>query len=228
MAADILVVDDERDLLDLLRMSLETEGYAVRTAASGAEALARIKEALPDLILLDIILGDISGIDLAGQLKHHPMTAGIPIILLTAKDSETDIVVGLRVGADDYVTKPFSTAVLAARIEAVLRRVRAAGRQDGPVLSAGPVRLIRPSRQVLVEDQDIHLTGAEFELLAALMAADGRVMSRAELREALGSEGTGRGERIVDVHVAALRRKLGPKGRWIIRTVHGAGYRVQG
>jgi len=227
MRADILVVDDEQDLLDLLRMGLEGEGYRVRTVLTGAEALDQIRARPPDLILLDIMLDDVSGIDLAAQLKHSLPTAGIPIILLTAKDSDTDIVVGLRVGADDYVTKPFSTAVLVARIEAVLRRVREAARQTGPVLSAGPVRVIRQSRQVLVGEREIHLTGAEFRILTTLIEAGGKVLGRCALKAALGSEATGQNERIVDVHVAALRKKLGADGRRVVRTVHGAGYRIQ-
>ncbi len=227
MRADILVVDDEQDLLDLLRMGLEGEGYRVRTVLTGAEALDQIRTRPPDLVLLDIMLDDVSGIDVAAQLKHGPQTAGIPIILLTAKDSDTDIVVGLRVGADDYVTKPFSTAVLVARIEAVLRRVREAARQAGPVISAGPVRVIRQSRQVLVGDREIHLTGAEFRILTTLIEAGGKVLGRSDLKAALGSEATGQNERIVDVHVAALRKKLGADGRRVVRTVHGAGYRIQ-
>ncbi|HEV58335.1 MAG TPA: response regulator transcription factor [Phycisphaerales bacterium] len=227
MRADILVVDDEQDLLDLLRMGLEGEGYRVRTVLTGAEALDEVRTRPPDLVLLDIMLDDVSGIDVAAQLKHGPQTAGIPIILLTAKDSDTDIVVGLRVGADDYVTKPFSTAVLVARIEAVLRRVREAARQAGPVISAGPVRVIRQSRQVLVGDREIHLTGAEFRILTTLIEAGGKVLGRSDLKAALGSEATGQNERIVDVHVAALRKKLGADGRRVVRTVHGAGYRIQ-
>ncbi len=227
MRADILVVDDEQDLLDLLRMGLEGEGYRVRTVLTGAEALDAVQTRPPDLVLLDIMLDDVSGIDVAAQLKHGPQTAGIPIILLTAKDSDTDIVVGLRVGADDYVTKPFSTAVLVARIEAVLRRVREAARQTGPVISAGPVRVIRQSRQVLVGDREVHLTGAEFRILAALIEAGGKVLGRGDLKAALGPEATGQNERIVDVHVAALRKKLGADGRRVVRTVHGAGYRIQ-
>jgi two-component system, OmpR family, phosphate regulon response regulator PhoB len=227
MRADILIVDDEQDLLDLLRMGLEGEGYRVRTVLTGAKALDEIRTRPPELVLLDIMLDDVSGIDLAAQLKHSSPTAGIPIILLTAKDSDTDIVVGLRVGADDYVTKPFNTAVLVARIEAVLRRTRGATRQTGPVLSAGPVRVIRQSRQVLVGDREVHLTGAEFRILTTLIEAGGKVLGRSELKTALGHEATGHNERIVDVHVAALRKKLGADGRRVVRTVHGAGYRIQ-
>ena len=226
MRADILVVDDERDLLDLLRISLEAEGYTVRTALTGADALQHVRSNPPDLILLDIMLDDVSGIDLTAQLKHSPATATIPIILLTAKDTDTDIVVGLRVGADDYVTKPFATPVLAARIEAVLRRARGGARQAGPVLSAGPVRVVRQARQVMVGDREVCLTGAEFCILIALIEADGNVLGRGELKKALGPDATGQNERIVDVHIAALRKKLGLQARRVVRTVHGLGYRI--
>ena len=220
MSARILIVDDEKDLLEILSMNLSSAGFVVRTAASGAEAMSAIRTDRPDLILLDVMLGDISGVKLAGKLKNTPQTAGIPIIMLTAKDSETDMIVGLSMGADDYVTKPFSTAVLVARIEAVLRR----GSAESDILTAGPVRIVPASRQVLAEGKAVELTGGEYNILLALVEAGGSILSRDELK---GISGAGRGdsERIVDVHIAALRKKLGP-AKGIVKTIHGQGYRI--
>ena len=224
MSARILVVDDEKDLLEILSMNLSTAGYVVRTAASGAEGMSAIRTDRPDLILLDVMLGDISGVKLAGKLKNTPETAGIPIIMLTAKDSETDVIVGLSMGADDYITKPFSTAVLVARIEAVLRRGSAEDDSLREILAIGPVSIIPASREVLVEGKAVELTGGEYDILLALVEAGGSVLSRDELK---GVSGAGRSdsERIVDVHIAALRKKLGP-AKGIVKTIHGRGYRI--
>ncbi|MBE0534114.1 MAG: response regulator transcription factor [Phycisphaerae bacterium] len=225
MSATILAVDDQKDLLELLSMNLGAAGFVVRTAASGAEAMSVIRANRPDLILLDVMLGDISGVQLAAKLKNSPETAGIPIVMLTAKDSETDVVVGLTVGADDYVTKPFSTAVLVARIEAVLRRPDLRGGEISGVLAAGPVRIVPESCEVLVEGQAVELTEGEYNILVALVEAGGKVLARAELKELSGA-GKGEKERVVDVHIASLRKKLGA-GKDIIKTVHGRGYRLR-
>ncbi len=225
MNAKLLVVDDQTDLLELLDMSLSQEGYIVRTAESGAEAMAKIKVDLPDLILLDIILGDMSGIKLTTKLKNDVETAHIPIILLTAKDSETDIIVGLSVGADDYITKPFSTKVLLARIDAVLRRAYPDPNAMREILQAGPVRIFPAGRQVFVEGKPVELTPAEFNILLALFKAAGGTLTREDLQTEVGTPEQPQNERVVDVHVASLRRKLGP-ARNIIKTVHGQGYRA--
>ena len=225
MSANILVVDDQRDLLELLDMALSQEGYIVRTAASGSEALAMISAEKPDLILLDIILGDISGIKITTKLKHETDTSHIPIILLTAKDSETDIIVGLSVGADDYITKPFSTKVLLARIDAVLRRTYPETPGVKEILQAGAVRVFPSRRQAFAQGEPVDLTPAEFGILLALIKAGGNVLTREELQAELGASEQPQNERIVDVHVAALRKKLG-KARTIIKTVHGKGYRI--
>lgn len=226
MKVCILVIDDEKDLLELLRMTLEGAGYEVETAASGAEAVARIRRHPPDLILLDVMLEDVSGIKLTGRLKNAPETANIPILMLTAKDSETDMVVGLSVGADDYMTKPFSNAVLLARIEALLRRASLGQDDFSNVLSVGGVRLNTARRQAYVDDRLIDLTPSEFEILLALMEAGGDVCSRGELHQRLEAVGHAQNERIIDVHVACLRKKIG-KSRNLIKTVHGRGYRVR-
>ena len=227
MNANILIVDDETDLLELLDMNLSAEGYTVRTAETAKEALSAIETALPDLILLDIMLDDISGIQLTGRLKNSPRTTEIPIILLTAKDTETDMVVGLSMGADDYITKPFSTKVLVARIEAVLRRAypspEAIARRS---LSAGPVRVFPDSQEVLVDGSPIVLTAAEYSILVALIRAQGGVLSRAELKDELDPIAQSENTRLIDVHMATLRKKLG-MARKIIRTVHRSGYRIR-
>ncbi len=226
MNAQILIVDDQKDLLDLLSMSLSPEGYSIITAQTAAEALSSIKLQKPDLILLDILLPDISGIRLTTQLKNDSETAQIPIILLTAKDSETDIIVGLSIGADDYITKPFNMKVLLARMEAVLRRAYPQGKEIKQVLSAGPVRVFPAARQVFVEGQPVELTGAEFAILLALINSQGTILSRGELGKLLqNTPESGGSERVVDVHVAALRKKLG-KARNFVKTIHGQGYRA--
>ena len=222
MNATILIVDDEPDLLELLSMNLSMEGYDVRTAGTAAAALESIDEQKPDLVLLDVMLPDMSGIELTGKIKNTPATAGLPVILLTAKDKETDIVVGLRVGAEDYITKPFSSAVLIARIETILRRPHAV--RDS--ISAGAIKVIPSRRQVLVEGQNIALSNIEYHLLLAIMKAGGDILSREQLKAALGPSAKSENERIVDVHIATLRKKLGASGRKMIRTVHGHGYRL--
>ncbi len=224
MNARILVVDDEKDLLEMLAANLSVAGYVIRTATGGAEAMSIIRTDRPDLILLDIMLEDISGVKLAGKLRNTPETADIPIIMLTAKDSETDVIVGLSIGADDYITKPFSTAVLIARIEAVLRRVSSEGDSLREILTVGPVRILPASHEVLVEGRPVELTGGEYNILLALAEAGGTVLSRSDLKELSGA-GRGDSERIVDVHVAALRKKLG-SAKGIVKTIHGRGYRI--
>ena len=225
MNAKILIVDDEKDLLELLSMNLGTEGYIINTAENAAQALAAVRTNRPDLILLDIMLPDTSGIKLTGKLKNTPNTANIPIILLTAKDKETDMVVGLSVGADDYITKPFSTSVLVARIEAVLRRAYPGDENVREVLAAGPVTILPAAREVRVQGKVVELTGGEFGILVALVEAGGDILSRAQLKAALGEEAKGEKARIIDVHIAALRKKLGA-AKTVIKTVHSRGYRI--
>jgi DNA-binding response OmpR family regulator len=226
MNAKVLVVDDQKDILELLSMALTQDGYIVRTAASGAEALQSLAADKPDLILLDIVLGDASGIKLTTRWKNDAETAHIPIILLTAKDTETDIIVGLSVGADDYITKPFSTRVLLARMEALLRRTYP---EPAPtsreIISAGPIRLFPAGRQTFVEGAPIDLTNAEFNILTALIKAGGEILSREHLHTIMVPNPDSDNVRVVDVHVAALRKKLG-KARNILKTVHAKGYRA--
>jgi len=224
MNAKILLVDDEPDVREPLRFNLEKEGYTVTTAATAAEAMASVKKASPDLLLLDVMLPDMAGTKLANQLKNNPATAVIPIILLTGKDKESDIVVGLSMGADDYVTKPFSTTVLIARIEAQLRRITA-GRREDDTLTAGSVKIIPASQQVFVDSAPVELTLAEFKILRALVRANGTILSREKLMDEFSRDSSVT-ERNIDVHIAALRKKLGT-ARSLIKTVHRLGYRCE-
>ena len=201
MNARILIVDDEKDLLEILTMNLEQEGFLVRTASNGTDAESMILAEPPDLILMDVMLGDMSGVNLTARIKNNPETSSIPIIMLTAKDAETDVIVGLGVGADDYVTKPFSTRILVARIEAVLKRSAGPSKKT---LIIGPLKLIPAAMQVLVAGKNVKMTGAEFKILSALVGASGDLVSRAELMTILGSESTGQKDRIIDVHIAAI------------------------
>jgi DNA-binding response OmpR family regulator len=226
MNAKILIVDDEKDLRQLLSMNLEDEGYIVSSASSGQEAASMILTDRPDLVLMDVVLGDMSGVNLTAKIKNNPETADIPIIMLTAKDSESDVIVGLSVGADDYVTKPFSTRILAARIEAVLKRAAAANMNENKTLTIGPLKVVISSRRVFAAGKSIDLTGGEFSILVALIKAGGGIVTRDELLDVLGTESDYKKGRIVDVHIAAIRKKLGPS-KSVIKTVHGGGYRIE-
>lgn len=220
----ILIVDDERDLLELLHFNLTKAGYEVSTAASGRLALESIAQRAPDLILLDIMLPELSGTEVAGRVRAHPATAHIPIIMLTAKGEDIDQIVGLTVGADDYVTKPFSNKVLLARIEAVLRRSSKPSAENRQ-LTLGPVRVSSDTHEVWVDDHPAKLTLTEFRLLTALMQAGGKVLTRAALMNKAIGPGITVTERTIDVHMTAIRKRLGAHAG-MIRTVRGVGYRM--
>jgi two-component system phosphate regulon response regulator PhoB len=222
----ILVVDDEEDLLELIRYNLAKEGYRVNCASSGEEAVQKARAELPGLIVLDLLLPSIDGLDVCRTLKSDPKTSHIPIVMLTAKGEEIDIVTGLEVGADDYVTKPFSPRVLLARVKAVLRR-KARQQPD----AAQPLKIdnlvIDPVRhEVLLDGQPIALTFTEFRLLHVLAQRRGRAFTRVQIVDAVMGEDYPVTDRSVDVHVASLRKKLGPMGS-SIETVRGVGYRFK-
>ncbi len=223
MAKKILVVDDKAELRTLLKSYLAQEGYEVTTAADGQEALYAARREKPDLILLDLMMPEMSGYDF---MRVYSKEADTPVIILTARLEESDKVLGLELGADDYVTKPFSLRELAARVRAVLRRVekQASGSQ---VLRAGDLLLDRASRLVTVGGKPVDLTPSEFDLLAALMAAPGRVFSRLELLDRLQGTAYEGYERTIDVHIRNLRTKIEPEpsNPRYIETVYGAGYR---
>lgn len=221
----ILVVDDEASIRELLAFNLKKNGYHVETAADGRDALAKAQKA--DLVLLDIMLPEIDGLEVCRRLKSSPQTSGIPIIMLTAKAEEIDRVLGLEMGADDYVVKPFSMRELIARVKAVLRRSHKDGKTKEDVLTIGPLRIDFSSYQVWLHDEPVALTPKEYELLKLLVTNPGRAFSRDELLERIwGYEYYG-DTRTVDVHIRHLRAKLAaaPEVSDAIETIRGVGYR---
>jgi len=223
----ILVVDDEKDIVEMMQFNLQRNGYGVITAHNGNDALAMAQRHLPDLIVLDLMMPGIDGNEVTRRLKADPKTSKIPIIILTAKGEETDIVVGLTMGADDYVTKPFKIKILMARLGAVLRRAEPASQaEDGEPLRVGPLTIDLNKHEAAVDGETIKLTLTEFKLLTALVQARGRVLSRDQLMDkAMGSD-VFVTDRAIDVHVTAIRKKLGDAS-WLIHTVRGVGYRLQ-
>jgi two-component system phosphate regulon response regulator PhoB len=226
--AQILVVEDERDIAALVGYHLTKEGYRVRTAASGTEALAAIVRDRPDLIVLDLMLPGLSGFDLLGELRRRPEIAETPVIVLTARRDEIDRIMGLELGADDYVTKPFSPQELVLRVAAVLRRVQAPAVVGASrVLHGGPIMVDLNATRVEVGGDEIQLTPTEYRLLATLLERRGRVQSRRQLLQAAWDVHAQIETRTVDMHVQRLRTKLGPAGD-LIETVRGFGYRFLG
>jgi DNA-binding response OmpR family regulator len=224
--ANILVVEDEPDIRDLVVLHLTREGFRCRAVGNGVDALREARAARPDLVVLDLMLPGMDGLDVCRRLRAEPATAGVPIIMLTAKADEVDRVVGLELGADDYVAKPFSPKELVARVRAVLRRSRAP--DDAPVLRTGGLALDAARHVAMLDERALVLTPKEFDLLQALMESAGRVLSREQLLNRVW--GYAHAEEIesrtVDVHVRRLRAKLGPEGRRIT-TVTGVGYRLE-
>jgi two-component system, OmpR family, alkaline phosphatase synthesis response regulator PhoP len=222
----ILVVEDEDDIRELLRYNLAKEGYRVVWAASGEEALKAIRASLPDLVLLDLMLPGLDGLDVCRSLKQDPHTRNLPIVMLTAKGEEADIIVGLELGADDYVTKPFNLRVLLARLRAVLRRRIAA-----PLPETAPLAIhdlvIHPGRhEVLVQGRPADLTATEFRLLNLLARRPGWVFTRNQIVNEIHGDDYPVTERAVDVQMVSLRKKLGHLGKYL-ETVRGIGYRFK-
>jgi len=223
----ILVVDDEEDLLELVRYNLSKEGYQVRCVASGEAALQEATARVPDLILLDLMLPVVDGLDVCKLLKGNPKTQHVPIVMVTAKTAEADVVSGLELGADDYITKPFSPRVLLARIRAVLRRKQKAGDEVEDAAIRVHELVIHPGRhEVLLRGQVVDLTFTEFRLLQFLSKKPGWAFSRTQIVDAVKGEDYPVTERSVDVQVAGLRKKLGDLGGYI-ETVRGVGYRFK-
>lgn len=218
----VLIIEDEVDLADLVSFHLQKEGYVCRRQFDGQSGLAEVQRDPPDLIILDRMLPRLSGDELLQRLKRDTRTASIPVLMLTAKVEETDELVGFAMGADDYVRKPFSMKLLLARVAAILRRKEAPD-AGGELLSGGPVILDRGRHEVTVDGAPIGLTATEFRVLSALMSARGRVLDREQLLDQVVGSGVAVTNRTIDVHVAALRRKLGVAAGWI-QTVRGVGY----
>jgi phosphate regulon transcriptional regulator PhoB len=226
MAREVLVVEDEPDIRRLVVLHLERDGFRCRTAANGLDALREAKANVPELVVLDLMLPGLDGLEVCRRLRSDASTAGVPIIMLTAKSDEVDRVVGLEVGADDYVAKPFSPKELVARVRAVLRRARPSTLTR--VLTVGPVTLDPERHVVTLGDRALQLTPKEFDLLQALLEAAGRVLSREYLLNHVW--GYARADEIesrtVDVHVRRLRAKLGDAGSRIA-TIKSVGYRFE-
>jgi DNA-binding response OmpR family regulator len=227
MEAKILIVEDERDIVELLRYNLRQENFKVDTVRNGADALQRAVDKPPDLILLDLMLPEVDGLIVCRLLKNDPRTKNIPIVMLTAKDEESDRVAGLELGADDYITKPFSPREVVLRINAVLRRLNASNQpeEENQIETHGVV-IDLDRHQVLTEDGAIDLTATEFKLITLFARSPGRVFSRDILMDAIWGQEYYGIDRTIDTHVSRLRRKLGNLGTQI-ETVYGVGYRLK-
>lgn len=222
----ILAVDDEEDILELLTFNLTREGYQVVSAATGEAALKAVSGDMPDLIILDLMLPGIDGLEVARRLKNDPSAKNIPIIMLTAKGEEADIVTGLELGADDYITKPFSPRILAARVKAVLRRDAKDALDESSVIHIHDI-VIHPGRhEVTVQGKPVRLTYTEFGILQYLAARPGWVFTRAQIVDAVRGDDYFVTDRSVDVQIVGLRKKLGTAGK-SIETVRGVGYRFK-
>lgn len=221
--SNILVVDDEQDLCEILKFNLETEGYNVETANSAEEALEMGIEK-SDLLLLDVMMGGMSGFALAKRLKENPLTAGIPIIFLTAKDTENDTVTGFNLGADDYISKPFSIREVMVRVRAVLRRTKEKeGVQPSNIVSYQGLVLNLDKKSVSIDGEDIPFTKTEFEILHLLLDERGRVFSRQELIDRIWPKDVLVLDRTVDVNITRLRKKIGRFSKCIVTRL-GFGY----
>jgi len=221
----ILIIEDERALTDVLTYNLKREGYDVYVVHDGQEGLRKAQMLLPDLVLLDLMLPSLSGLEVCRQLRAGERTQHIPILMLTAKAEETDQVVGFSLGADDYVTKPFLVKVLLQRIKALQRRAQG-GAEASDLIEHLGVRIDRLRHQASVEGENLDLTPTEFRLLECLLRQPGRAFTRPQLMDAAIGEAAIVLERTIDVHIKSLRRKLGPAGEYI-ETVRGLGYRFR-
>ncbi|MBI2806426.1 MAG: response regulator transcription factor [Planctomycetes bacterium] len=221
----ILLIEDERGLTDVLSYNLNREGYETSVAHDGQEGLRKAQMQLPDLVILDIMLPGIDGLEVCRQLRAGKLTAKIPILMLTAKGEEMDQVVGFTVGADDYVTKPFSVKVLLERVRALKRRTESAP-VDGDLIEHLGVTIDKVKHRACVNGNELDLTPTEFRLLECMLRQPGRAFTRGQLMDSAIEEGALVLERTIDVHIKSLRRKLGSAGDFI-ETVRGVGYRFR-
>lgn len=221
----ILVVDDEKDIIELVRYNLEKEGFVVISAIDGEKALELVSKKDPEMIILDLMLPGIDGLDVCRELKRNDQTSSIPVIMLTAKGEESDIVVGLELGADDYITKPFSPRVLVSRVKAVLRRIKGK-REEGEIIKINQLKIDLIRHQITFKGKPLALTSTEFNLLTFLTKNRGRVFTRDQLLDRAWKEGSFVVDRTVDVHIRRLRQKLG-QGSKFIETIRDIGYRFR-
>jgi two-component system, OmpR family, alkaline phosphatase synthesis response regulator PhoP len=222
----ILVVDDEEDILELVRYNLAREGYNVLCASSGEDGLKAAKSEKPDLIVLDLMLPGIDGLDVTRRLKGDPVTRKIPIVMLTAKGEESDIVAGLELGAEDYITKPFSPRVLVARVKAALRRELKHETAEREVIQIHEITVHPGRHEVLVNEKPVQLTFTEFGILYFLVKRPGWVFTRNQIVDAVRGDDYYVTDRSVDVQIVGLRKKLGKAGKHI-ETVRGVGYKLK-
>jgi two-component system phosphate regulon response regulator PhoB len=221
----VLIIEDEPSLVEVLSYNLEKEGFEVLTATNGREGLDRARTALPDLVILDLMLPGIDGLQVCAKLRGDARTQGIRVLMLTARSEETDEVVGFNVGADDYVTKPFKVRPLIHRVKALLRR-NEKSESETSVLSVHGIEIDRASFETRVDGIEVELTRTEFRLLWTLMRQPGRSFSRLELMDSSRGMDANALERTIDVHVRALRKKMGAPGD-LIETIRGIGYRFK-
>ncbi len=222
----ILIVDDEEDILEITRYNLSREGYQVICVTSGEDALKKARSEIPNLIVLDLMLPGLDGLEVCKLLKNDPKTSHIPIIMLTAKDEEADIVTGLELGADDYITKPFSPRVLAARVKAVLRRKNIEISQEEEPIHIHDLYVHPGRHEVKIKEKHVQLTHSEFRLLYFLGRRPGFVFTRYQIVDALRGSDYYVTDRSIDVQIVGLRKKLGSAGKYI-ETVRGVGYRFK-
>lgn len=221
----ILVVDDEPDIVELISYNLEQQGHCVISASNGADALELAKSRQPDLIVLDVMMPQITGIEVAKRLRSQTETSSVPIIMLTARSEEVDELAGLRAGVDDYITKPFSMQVLIARINALSRRTTGKSTNQMANISLGPIAVDFNEHRATVVGKEIQLTITEFRVLCALISNSGKVLSRPSLISNAIGPGVAVTERTIDVHITSLRKKISPYSS-MIATVRGVGYRA--
>jgi two-component system phosphate regulon response regulator PhoB len=226
MTHRILVVDDEPDITALVAYHLAKAGFRVSTAANGTDALKAAREERPDIVILDLMLPGVSGYDVLAELRKREETREVGVILLTARREETDRIRGLSLGADDYLTKPFSPQELSLRVGGLLRRLGSPAVTAGSTLSAGPISIDRSAHHATIHGQDLSLTATEYKLLLTLVERRGRVQSRPQLLEIVWEAQPDIQTRTVDMHVQRLRTKLGEAGK-LIETVRGFGYRFK-
>lgn len=222
----ILVIEDERALREVLEYNLTKEGYEVLTASDGQDGLRRAQAQLPDLVVLDLMLPVIEGLEVCRQLRGNSRTKDVPVLMLTARSEEVDEVVGFQMGADDYVTKPFKVKPLMQRIKALLRRHRDVEAGATDVVTSHGIEIDRLQHRVVIDGSEVKLTPTEFRLLWALLRQPGRAFNRQELMDAGMGDDALVLERTVDVHIKSLRQKLGQRGD-LIETVRGVGYRLR-
>ncbi len=225
IVGSVLIVEDEADMADLLQHNLEREGYRCLWIANGADGLAEARRNPPDLLILDRMLPSLSGDQVLSRLRRDPKTSNIPVLMLTAKAEESDELAGFTLGADDYVTKPFSMKLLLARIDALLRR-KSTLSSPKDVQNVGPISLNQGRREVTLDGKIISLTATEFGILWELIAARGRVLSRGQLIDAVLGASAVVTDRTIDVHVASMRKKIG-RAASIVQTIRGVGYALR-